>query len=490
MLTPVLDTLLLFSLVTPIVGLISPRKRSCIIGGIVSLIGLIISAFFLANLLPQIFIKPLEIPINAGPVHARLVVDVPGSFVGFLAIALGIFVVMYSINFMEKDAGTPLYYGLLILMTAGMVGVAFSGDFFTLFVFWELMCVSSYVLVGFRRTRRESVEAAVKYTVMSAAGSATILFGMSLLYGLTGTLGLTELASILESAKGGIWLYITLLMLIAGFGIKAAIVPLHTWLPDAYTAAPSPVSAIIAGASTELGVFVVCKLLFFIFPALITGWTMFFAVFSVLNMLIGNIAGLLQNDVKRMLAYSSIAHIGYIFIGVAAGTQLGLTGALLHIFNHGILKALAFLCIGAVIYRLGARTLEDITGVGRKMPITASVFILAVLGLIGMPPLNGFISKLVLFTSSLDAGMLWLGILLIIFSAVSTGYYLRILKALIASPRERAADVKEAPILMLIPMLALAFLVVLFGIWPDPVLAFAKSSSSWLMEVGKYVGGV
>ena len=477
MLTAVLDTLLLFALIAPIVGILSPRERSHLVSGSAALIGLLAAAVFLVNLLSRVFAKPIEVPLGAGLVNAVLVVDIPGLFIGFLAVSIGILVVLYSLKFMERDSGTPFYFGLLTLMVAGMVGVGFAGDLFTLFVFWELMCISSYVLVGFRTQVKESVEAAVKYIVMSAAGSATALFGMSMLYGLTGTLNLVGLASALASAKGGFWLYAALAMLITGFGVKAAIVPLHTWLPDAYTAAPSPVSTILAGASTELAVFVVVKLLFFVFPALRGSWVMFFATFSVLNMLLGNVVGLLQNDVKRILAYSSIAHIGYIFIGVAAGTQLGLTGALLHIFNHGLLKALAFLCIGAIIYRLGARTLDD---------IAASLFILAILGLIGMPPLNGFISKLVLFTSSLDAGMLWLGVLLVIFSAVSTGYYLRILKALIAPPSGRVSEAREAPALLLIPMIVLAFLVILFGVWPDPLLSFAKSSSSWLMEVGRY----
>jgi len=489
MLTPILDSLLIFSIITPVIGSLIPKKFSRLLSGIFAVIGLSFSAAFLYIVFPQISAKPMKIPIQAGLLHANLILDLPGFFAAFLTILLSISVAIYSIRFMERDAGVPLYYALLILMTVGMIGSVFSGDLFTLFVFWELMCVSSYVLVGFRRTEKAPVEAAVKYMVMSAAGSATILFGISILYGLAGTLNLVELASALSSANGEPWLYLTLIILIAGFGIKAAIVPLHTWLPDAYAAAPSSVSAIIAGASTEIAVFVICKLLFFILPALSASWVFLFAAFSVLNMLLGNVVGLLQHDIKRMLAYSSIAHIGYIFIGVAAGTKLGLTAALLHIFNHGLLKALAFLCIGAIIYRLGAGDLDEISGIGRKMPITASAFIIAILGLIGMPPLNGFISKLFLFMSSLDSGMLWLGILLVIFSAVSTGYYLRILKTLIAAPSSRVVNVKEAPITMLVPVCVLAVLVVVLGVWPDPLLGLAKEASTWLMEVEKYVGG-
>ena len=488
MFTPIIDSLLIFLIITPIIGFFVPKKSSCLICGAVSIGGYIISMAYLLHLLPQIFRNPIRIPVKTSLVSTSIIIDVPGSLMTLLALVLGLFAAIYSMRFMEKDPGTPLYYSLLMAMITGIIGASYSGDLFTLFIFWELMCVTSYVLVGFRKDLKESVEAAIKYMLMSGVGSATILFGMSLLYGLTGTLNLPRIALSLKAGEGGLWLYASLGMLITGFGIKAAIVPLHVWVPDAYTAAPSPISAVIAGASTELAVFVICKLLFFIFPAIKVSWMEFFAAFATLNMILGNIAGLLQNDVKRMLAYSSVAHIGYIFIGIAAGTKLGLTAALLHIFNHGLMKALAFLCIGAIIYRIGARNLGDLAGVGRKMPITSTAFTIAVLGLIGMPPLNGFISKLILFMSCLDSGMLWLGILLIIFSAVSTGYYIRILKALIAAPKnEKLDDVKEAPILILIPICCLVFLVVLLGVWPDPILKFAEESSSWLMEVGRYV---
>ncbi|MCD6261263.1 MAG: hypothetical protein J7J28_05725 [Thaumarchaeota archaeon] len=486
MFTPIIDSLFIFSIITPIIGFFTPKKSSCLICGAVSAGGYIISMAYLLHILPQILTSPIRIPMETSAVSTSIVIDVPGSLMSLLALALGLFATIYSMRFMERDSGTPLYYSLLMAMVTGIVGASYSGDLFTLFIFWELMCITSYVLVGFRRNVKESVEAAIKYMLMSGVGSATILFGMSLLYGLTGTLNLPRIALSLK-AGGEPWLYASLGMLITGFGIKAAIVPLHVWVPDAYAAAPSPISAIIAGASTELAVFVICKLLFFIFPVIKVSWMEFFSVFAVLNMVLGNIVGLLQNDVKRMLAYSSVAHIGYIFIGIAAGTKLGLTASLLHMFNHGLMKALAFLCMGAIIYRIGSRNLEDMAGIGRRMPITSTAFTIAVLGLIGMPPLNGFISKLLLFMSCLDSGMLWLGILLIIFSAVSTGYYIRILKALIAAPRdERLSDVKEAPILILIPICCLAFLMILLGIWPDPILRFAEESSSWLMEVGRY----
>ncbi|RLE46574.1 MAG: hypothetical protein DRJ31_09875, partial [Candidatus Methanomethylicota archaeon] len=304
------------------------------------------------------------------PLTSSLRIDYFVIFFSIMFCGLGLAVCIYSFRYFGSEVGLDRYYLLLLGLIAGMVGVILANDLFTLYVFWELMALSSYSLVAFKKLSWEAVEAGFKYLIISVSGSIAILFGISLLYGLAGVLNFTQLESVIGSTKGGMLLYVALLMLIAGFGVKAAIVPLHTWLPDAYTAAPSPASAIIAGGSTGLGVLVLCKLLFFLFPHLVTVWATFFAVFSVLNMLVGNVAGLLQDDVKRILAYSSIAHVGYIFIGVAAGTRLGLTGVLLHTFNHGILKALAFLCIGAIEYRLNARSLNDIAGIGRRMPIT------------------------------------------------------------------------------------------------------------------------
>lgn len=486
MFTPIIDSLLISSIITAIIGSLIPRKKSCMISGFLSLIGYAVSLGYLVKMLPEIFKAPIRIPVDATMVCTSIIVDVPGSLMSLLAISLGIFITIYSMKFMEKDSGTSLYYSLLMAMITGIIGVSYSGDFLTLFIFWELMCITSYILVGFRKENRESVEAAIKYTLMSTVGSATILFGISFIYGLTGTLNLPRIASSMGWAQGGLWLYTALELLITGFGIKAAIVPLHVWVPDAHGAAPSTVSAIIAGASIELAIFIICKVLFFIFTPLKIGWMEFFATFAVLNMALGSIVGLLQNDVKRMLAYSTIAHIGYMFIGIATGTKIGLTATLLHIFNHGLMKALAFLCIGAIIYRIGAKNIKDVSGIGRVMPITSSAFIISILGLIGMPPLNGFIGKLMIFISCLDAGMLWLGILLIVFSAISTGYYIRVLRALIAVPSNNRLDVSEAPIAMLIPICCLAFLVILLGIWPDPLIRLAEDSASWITEVERY----
>ncbi|MCK4474811.1 hypothetical protein KAU30_03120, partial [Candidatus Bathyarchaeota archaeon] len=268
-----------------------------------------------------------------------------------------------------------------------------------------------------------------------------------------------------------------------GFGIKAAIVPFHTWLPDAYAAAPSPICAVLSGVMIEIGVYALCRVLFLVFLPAQFHWGMIIAVLSVVTMTVGNLMALLQGDIKRLLGYSSIAHIGYILVGIATGTQSGLTGTTFHIFNHALMKGLAFLCAGAFIFRARTRNLDELAGIGRKMPISTITLSIALFALAGMPGLNGFMSKFVLFTAAIPAGMAWLAIAGVLNSAFSVAYYLRVILVVIRSPpTERVAAAKEAPITMLIPICVMAAFIVLFGVWPEPILAFAQRAASCLID--------
>ena len=248
---------------------------------------------------------------------------------------------------------------------------------------------------------------------MSAAGSATALFGISLLYGMTGTVNFEALTTALSGTASNVWIYIAAVFIFVGFGVKAAVFPLHTWLPDAYSAASAPISAILAGIVIGPGIFAIAKVFFTAFISFQNRWAPVLAVLSIITMLVGNITALMQTDVKRMLAYSSIGQVGYMLIGLAVGSQLGLTGTFLQFFNHALMKGSAFLCAGAIIYRLGTRELSDMQGVGRKMPLTAVAFAISVVALIGLPPLAGFPGELTLFSSAVEANMTWLGIALI-----------------------------------------------------------------------------
>ena len=479
-----LDILLLFTVTTPLVGGVLSRLRKHNLTGYYSLIGLILAGIGLYGIYSN-FSSNADQSSSGGIFSALLRTDMLSIFMTTAFIIVGLAVTIYSIKYMAKDAGKPLYYTLLLAMISGMVGTVFAGDLFTLYVFWELMSISSYVLVAFRKGNWEPVEAAFKYMVMSVAGSATLLMGIAFLYGMAGTLNFQGLAAAFSQGPSNVWFYIAFLMILAGFGVKAAVVPLHTWLPDAYSAAPTPISAILSGVVTETGVFALARTFFTAFISIQVHWFIVVAILSIATMTLGNLLAILQNDVKRMLAYSSIGNVGYMLVGIAVGTQLGLTGTFMHIFNHALIKSAAFLCIGAIIFRIKGRNLRDIAGIGRSMPVTAAFFSIVMFALIGMPPFNGFISELTLFTSSVQANVAWLGIAIILNSLFSSVYCLRVVKNLIQpSVSDSLSKVKEAPLLMLIPIGVLVTLILFFGIYPDPLIKFAQQAASGFFPAG------
>ncbi|TFG10682.1 NADH-quinone oxidoreductase subunit M [Candidatus Thorarchaeota archaeon] len=483
MLTLPLDLLFLFAITTPLIGWLAQKVDLPRLSGVYATLGILLSAFTAFQLLLQTLGGVVPPTPTSGLFNAYFDLDIFGSFAMVIQIGLGIAASIFSIQYMRSESGSSLYYALLIGMIGGMVGVVTAADLFTLFVFWEMMCLTSYLLVAFKNEEPEPVEAGIKYLLMSSAGSATLLFGISLLYGMTGTLNFGGLATALGHATPGPWLYIALLFIFTGFGVKAAIVPLHTWLPDAHSAAPSPISAMLSGIVIETGLLAMVRVLFTALISLQTYWSMVFAVLAVITMTLGNMTALVQDDLKRMLAYSSIGHIGYMLAGLAAGTVVGLTGTILHILNHALMKGTAFLCAGAIIYRLGSRNLADMSGLARRMPKIAVAFSIAIFALIGLPGLNGFVSKLTLFVSVADVNLAWVGIAIILNSAISAGYYLRIVRVMIETESEPSENLREAPVSMWFPIWILAILIITFGIWPDLVFNIAERAALAILSM-------
>jgi proton-translocating NADH-quinone oxidoreductase chain N len=478
------DLLLIFTVASPIIGWAVPTKYRAKALGAFAAAALVVVGIALYGLNLDVAAGGAVYVPSSNAAFASLRVDALGIFMTSIFLGLGVAAVIYSAVYVESSGRTPFYYTLILTLISGMVGIVFAGDLLTLYVFWELMSISSYALVAFYREEGTSVQAGFKFLVMSAAGSATALFGISLIYGMAGTLNFSALTTAFTGAAN-VWIYIAALFVFVGFGVKAAVFPLHTWLPDAYTAAPAPVSALLAGIVIGPGIFALAKVFFTSFLSIQNLWAPMFAVLSVVTMLVGNITALMQTDLKRMLAYSSIGQVGYMLIGLAVGTQMGLTGTFLQFFNHALMKGSAFLCAGAIIYRLGTRELSDMQGAGRKMPLTAIALAISVIALIGLPPLNGFPGELTLFSASVEANMTWLGVALIINSVISAGFYLRIIYALIQPPTsEKIAQLKEAPLLMVAPIVALAALIVVFGIWPDPLVNFAQQAAHALLSIG------
>lgn len=480
--------LLIFTVVSPIIGWFTPKNYRGKILGVYTAIALALVGFALYSLYLDVVSGGVMYLPNSSLISAILRVDLLSVFMTSIFLGLGIIVTIYSILYIENTNRTPFYYTLILTLISGMTGIVFAGDLLTLFVFWELMSVSSYALVAFFKEKGTSVEASFKFLVMSAAGSATALFGISLLYGLTGTLNFEGLATALTATGSNIWVCIAALFIFIGFGVKAAVFPLHTWLPDAYSESPAPVSAILSGIVIGPGVFVLVKVFFTAFASVQDVWAPAFAGLSIVTMLVGNITALMQTDVKRMLAYSSIGQVGYMLIGLAVASQAGLNGTFVQFFNHALMKGSAFLCIGAIIYRLGARDLSEIRGVGHKMPLTAFAFAISVFALTGLPPLNGFPGELILFSSAVEADMTWLGVALLLNSVISAGFYLRIVFALIQQDAsEKIVKIKEAPLLLLVPICILSILIIVFGLWPDLIVNFAKQAVDALVSIGGLV---
>jgi proton-translocating NADH-quinone oxidoreductase chain M len=492
--TDPLDALLFFSVTTPLVGWIGYQIGHVKIRELYAIAGLIVSALLLVVLsdgVQKSKVVVVTIKSFLPPLGVCLTVDSLGIFMAAIYILLATAAAIFSIRYMEHDTGLTEYYTLLLVMAAGMIGVVFAGDFFTLFVFWELMCISSYVLVAFRKQRWEPVEAGFKYLVMSASGTATILFAMSILYGMTGTLNFAYLSTSLATAPPNHWLYLSLAMVIIGFGVKASMAPLHTWLPDAHPAAPSPISALLSGVVIKSGAYGMIRVLLLIFAPSNYQWQMVLAIFAVLTMFVGNLMALLQDDVKRLLAYSSVAQMGYVLFGLAIGTLYGLTGAVFHILNHAIMKGLLFLCVGAFIYRSETRSLGELAGIGRKMPLTAVIFTIGALAIAGVPPLNGFMSEFIIVMAGIQGGMMVFSALMIVNILFSVGYYLRIIQIIVLKePTEKVTIAKEAPIEMLLPMIVLGVLCVLIGIYPDPFVAFAGKAASAALNTQIFIHAI
>jgi proton-translocating NADH-quinone oxidoreductase chain N len=507
MFTWVIDLLLIFAVAIAIAGALARYKGNLNRPlGITSTIGFGVALYAWYVLYLKVGAVGGVLTLQAIPLigSSCLTIDMLGMFVSLLFILVGFMASFFSIKYMEHDTGHTQYYALLLAMVAGMVGVAYAGDFFTLFFFWELMAITSYVLVAFRKHLWEPVEAGFKYLIMSAAGSALILLTIAALYGMTGTTNLAQIAGSISSgtlsSELKTWLYFIIAIMTVGFGIKASIVPLHTWLPDAHPAAPTPISAMLSGVVIKTGVYAIIRLLgLVIYPAALD-WgavAITLAIFAALTMTVGNVMALLQEDIKRLLAYSSIAHIGYIMLGVSIGLLggtiglYGYTAGLLHVMNHAIMKGLAFLAVGAFIHAAGTRQLSELVGIGHRMRGMAVIFTIAVLALSGVPPLNGFISELMLVLAALNAQMLVFVAIMLANILIGFAYYLRLLYIIVwQSPRQELMKIKEASWLMLIPTGILAALCILIGVYPGPFIGFASQAAQAVLSLKAYIAAI
>jgi formate hydrogenlyase subunit 3/multisubunit Na+/H+ antiporter MnhD subunit len=324
---------------------------------------------------------------------------------------------------------------------------------------------------------------------MSATAGAFLLLSMAMLYGMVGTLNFAHLSTGLRGVDITPWLIAVFSALIIGFGVKSAIVPLHTWLPDAHPEAPSPISALLSGIVIETGLYALIRVLNILFEPNL--FKLPIASLALITMTLGNLLALRQNDVKRLLAYSSIAQIGYMLIGVSTGITYGIMGTLLHILNHSLMKGMAFLAVGSIVHETGTRDLNKLNGIGKMMPVTTLAIIISFLGLGGVPGTSGFVSKFILFNSAIGSGLVILAIAGVLNSALSMAYYLRVLMVLLSGKVDTTLHVEEAPILMAGITAIMALLIIILGLYPGPFVSIASDASEALINgLSNYIGAV
>jgi NADH-quinone oxidoreductase subunit N len=402
------------------------------------------------------------------------------KFVFYIACGLGI---LLSINYLKtEDIHQGEYYALMLFATSGMMLMASAADLITLYLGLELMALSIYVLAGFMRTDNRSNEAAIKYLLLGAFSSGIMLYGMSLLYGLAGT---TNLAGILEflraTDRSNPVIFAAMIMLVVSFGFKVAAVPFHMWVPDVYEGAPTSVTAFMSAGPKVAGFAVFLRMFLYSLSPLQEHSAAILSALAVLTMAVGNIMALSQTNIKRMLAYSSIAHAGYALVGLAAGGPEGAASVMLYVFIYALMNMGAF---GVVIMlrKAGERGEEiaDFAGLGKTNKTAAFMMLIFMFSLTGIPPLAGFMGKFYIFKSAVQAGLVWLAVAGVLFSSISAYFYLRVIMVMYMNEPKAPIQLTTSPSLALALAISVTSVIVI-GVYPGDLLNYARASIAGLM---------
>jgi NADH-quinone oxidoreductase subunit N len=471
-----LFTLPVFAILSPLVQGLSKWVRSKVLVGWWAIIGLLVTSSGVVGLLLGGVTKPQV-------VLGVLSIDSYSIYFTGVFLLITLLISIASLYYMRQNKNIDTYFGLLLFATFGMMLISFAVDLIVLFLAWELMNIPAYVLTGIQKDDSASNEAALKFFILSALSSALIVYAISLTFGITGSTNLYVVANGLGSALPGLnpLALLAMVLFIAGFGMKVAAVPFHMWIPDAYEGAPITVGAFLAAGTKSGGFAALFRVFAIALIALRLDWSGTFAVIAILTMTLGNVAALMQKNFTRMLAYSSIAQAGYVLIGLAAPNPMGIVGALFHVLNHGIMKTAAFLAAAAVFSKLSSTSLDSFAGLGRRMPITAFTLTLSLLALAGVPPLNGFMSKLVLFTAAIEGQMWWLALAGVLNSAFSMSYYGWVVKRMYFDDSPAVGRLDE-PRAIIIALVIAAILIIVLGIYPGPVLDYLFKVANFLLS--------
>lgn len=398
-------------------------------------------------------------------------------------------VILYAKDSVAKEIPNrkhPAFYAVYLLCLAGLFGILSTNDVFNIYVFLEISSLATYTLIAMGKDRR-ALAAAFKYLVLGTLGATFILIGIGLLYMMTGTLNLTDLSHRIAPLSESRPILAAFAFITVGVCMKMALFPLHMWLPNAYTHSPSFVSAFLSTTATKVSVYVLIRFIYSLFEHEFAFGAMpletLLSFFAVLGIFIGSGVAIYQPNVKKMLAYSSVAQMGYIALGIGLASETGLTASLIHIANHAFAKGTLFMAAGAVAYRLGQAKIYDFQGLGTRMPLTMLAFALAGASMVGVPLTAGFISKWYLLSAAIEKGWWPLVIILLISSLMALVYIGRVIEAAYFGKTSEAdkTRVKEAPLSMLIPIWVLAAANIFFGINTELTVGIAEQTSEMLI---------
>ena len=424
------------------------------------------------------------------PWGIELRVDSASAYVMFVVSAVAAIVLPFgpgSVNLSVPKHRMYLFYAAFLLCLTGLLGITITGDAFNVFVFLEISSLSTYTLIALGRSRR-ALMAAYSYLIMGTIGGTFILLGIGMMYQMTGTLNMADLHNLFKAmpdVENSRTMVVAFALLTIGVSIKLAVFPLHQWLPNAYTHAPSVVAAFLAATATKVSYYVLARLIFTVFGAAFVFGVLRFDLIllplSLAAMFIGSLAAIYQTNIKRLLAYSSIAQIGYMTLGLSLNNVEGLTGGLVHIFNHGVTKGGLFLVVACVTYRIHSAKIADMAGLGRRMPITMGAFVVGGLGLIGIPGTAGFISKWYFVLGAFENGYWWVAIMILLSSLLAVAYIWRVLEVVYFREPPEGSEKCEAPASMLIPTFILIGASLYFGLQTELTAGVARDAANALM---------
>jgi len=404
-------------------------------------------------------------------------------FKGFFLV-MGVVAVLSSVDYVKRHLDHPgEYYGILLFTVVAMMMMASAGELLTAYISLELLSFGLYALVSFERYNPKSNEGGTKYILLGALASALLLYGISQVYGLTGTTRFNEISQALATTTDmSPGMLVGLMLIIAGLGFKVAAVPFHMWAPDAYEGAPTPITAYLAVGSKAAAFALILRLFTNAFMPAVEDWQLILIIMAALTMTLGNLVALVQRNIKRLLAYSSIGHVGYLLLGVAALaavdsdngvsvelSHLAANGVMLHLVAYGVTNMAAFLSVIAIYNATGKEEIADFAGVSRRSPVVAMVFAAALFSLAGLPIFAGFTSKFYLFTAAATQGLLWLAGLAILMSLISLYYYLMIIRQLYIEPVKDPSPIR-VPRLTLAVLGVLLLGIIFVGVYPAPLM--------------------